>query len=77
MLKDRAVQVSLVRKSSPGVATEGAEPLVDTEKIVAQLDDVFTKQLQNVALTVGTLLLAKKAADTLSELILITGRKYI
>lgn len=76
-MRGRAIQVSLVRKDRPtsGQTPEGA-PIaegLDPE----QINDLITDQVHNIAITIGALLLTKKAADTVSELILIAGRKHL
>lgn len=74
-MKNRALQVSLVRKDAQGTTIDGppAEPMVDPEVI----NRIAKEQIENIAKTIGAILLTKKAADTVSELILIAGRKYL
>lgn len=76
MMRNRAIQVSLVKKDRPSETpyTGGVvEPSIDVD----HLNDLVKDQVQHIAMTIGGLLLAKKAADTLSELILIAGRKHL
>lgn len=71
-MKNRAIQVRMVKGDA--VATDApVAPVIDP----AELDRILKGQVEHIALTIGMLLLAKKAADTASELILIAGRKYI
>lgn len=75
-MRGRAIQVSLVRKPSAPTTDGAAVPVaevLDPDQINALVKD----QVQNLAMSVGTVLLVKKAADTLSELILIAGRKHL
>jgi len=67
----RAFQVKLVKEGSASAGPSGAD--VTPEEINALVKD----QVEHLVLSIGALLLAKKAADTVSELILIAGRKHI
>lgn len=69
----RALQVSMVKKDPVSGAVVPETPTLTPE----QINQIALDQVQNLALTIGALLLCKKAADTASELILIAGRKYI
>lgn len=71
-MKNRALQVRMVR-SDPVTGTAVESPSLGVE----QINEIATEQLQNIAKTIGALILVKKGADTLSELLLIAGRKYI
>ena len=71
-MRKRALQVRMVPVTAPTGDAE-ATPAVSPE----ELNRIAKEQVENLAITVGAVLLAKKAADTLSELILIAGRKYI
>lgn len=66
----RAIQVSLAKKNA---ITDGEGQAVDP----AVINNLVTAQVQNIAVTIGAVILLKKGADTLSELILIAGKKYI
>lgn len=71
-MKKRALQVRMVPLENSSGGAEPA-PVIDPE----QINDMVKDQVQTIAITIGAVLLAKKAADTVSELILIAGRKYI
>lgn len=71
-MKNRSLQVRVV-KTDPTTGDAAESPSLSVEQINA----IASAQLQNVAKTIGALILVKKGADTLSELMLIAGRKYI
>lgn len=71
-MKNRSLKVSLVRDDPTQPAGAAPAP-IDPEAI----NEIVINGVNHVAITVGVIILSKKAADTLSELILIAGRKYI
>ena len=72
-MRNRALQVRMVKTDALTGVGAPEVPAIDP----AAINIMVAEQVQNIAMTVGTVLLVKKAADTLSELILIAGRKYI
>jgi hypothetical protein len=67
-MKNRALQVRLVRADAPANTGESAAT-IDLD----QVNDLVT----HVAFAVGGVLVVKKAMDTLSDLILIAGAKHL
>lgn len=72
MFKNRAVEVKLVKQSTQPDAKVLVES-IDMDK----LSELVKDQVQNAAVVIGGAYAAKKAVDTLSELILIAGRRYL
>ena len=72
MFKNRALQVSMVAKDQPA-----GTPRVDAGITVEQVNRMVLDHTENVAKILGTMYLGKKVIDTASEIILMTGRKYL
>jgi len=77
MFKNRALEVSMVKKNQQ---TEG--PRLDGKTYVEPFDidkinEVIKDQVQNTAMVLGAAYAAKKGIDTLSELIIIAGWRYL
>jgi hypothetical protein len=69
MILNRSLKVSMVKDAPVGDAVATLTP--------DEINQIVKTQVDHIAVTVGVILLTKKAADTVSELILIAGRKYI